>query len=508
MDNVGVNEDSKEVTDVAAEEQDSNVSSFKNPMTKTKRVTSETNKNNLLILSPSERFSVVKEIEKQIDDEDFQEVIKKLTDNELITLSAIVGGKSKTLAGDIFADFMKDTGADWNQGLEYDGKDLNVRPIPVNKNMKGTLSGNKAVLKFSNFLGVGGVTQIPLWHSGFWISLNPISEVDIIDLEIRIGENQIALGRKTNGAVFSNDEVVYNRILMDFVISHMSDTTIKLNDDEDIRDYMCMQDMYTIILGLIEAIKPNGFNVLLACKNAVKLDKKNGMKCDYSVSGTVDPKKLLWVNRNGLSKDQIKHMTSRSPYSVSTEDVVSYQDNLSVLNDKEVNITTTSDNVITIIIKVPTIQEHISHGTMWVESVIDMVEDLLGNDNSEEAKNIKINEMSKATLLNTYLHFIKEIRTDDGVNVTDSSDISEVLNLFVKDKELYGAVVREIKSYINENKISVIGTPVYTCPTCKEDQDGGPGAFTEIIPLNVISTFFDLSTLRKSQAMKRENFTS
>ena len=60
-----------------------------------------------------------------------------------------------------------------------------------------------------------------------------------------------------------------------------------------------------------------------------------------------------------------------------------------------------------------------------------------------------------------------------------------------------------MRDYISETAIAVVATPSYTCPKCKEEQSPDENSdFKNLIPLNMVETFFDLCALRELKARK------
>jgi hypothetical protein len=462
-----------------------------------------------LIYGPTGKYKDVVHFTEVLEDEELLKEIDKLDlkEDDYTSFYVAKEGMDKTYRDGVFDSIDLSNG--FTQRIRVDGKDLAIRRVPVKTKSKSNLSGKRLKLAFSEYLGVSGIVQIPLFNSGFWIMLNPITEAKIIDLEVRIGKNLIKLGRDTNGAVFSNDSVIYNEILMDFIMDNIASSTLDLDDDDDIRDYIDMRDFNTLILGLVESISPKGFNTVLSCKNVLNFDKESGVKCNFTLSANVDPKLLLFVNKSFLTDRQLKIMSMRNPNTISKDTVKEYMNESELGKDKVVNVKTSVGSPLTITLKTPNVKEHIEHGVNWVESIINMVDELLEEDTSEEARSYKIEQMSKTSMLHTYIHFIKSIETDTGIKASSYNDISEVLELITMDRDAFTSFVEEVRKYISENVLTMIGTPVYTCPECKEDQqvneDDSP--FKEIIPLNIVSTFFDLGALKKVIMMEREVLT-
>jgi len=391
--------------------------------------------------------------------------------------------------------------------VNYSDKEMNIRTIPIKSN--GKLSGDAGVAKFTASLGIGSITQIPLWHSGISVTINPPKDDELINLEIALANNQIELGRETNTLIYSNYSVVFNRLVTDFIIDHIIGTTVKLDADSDLRDLIKVQDLPILVLGLINSIYPEGYNITRTCKNTLVLDNDGKPLCDYIAVGTVKPKRLLKVNRKSLTNKALLHMSKRSPNSTTIDEVKEYQLSISALEDEEVTLTGSNGTKINMTLSTPTLADYIDNGEAWIDNVISKTESIFTDSDSDEIKNNKVRDTLNAVILGIYNVYIKKITHSDGSTVEDRETIDRVLDSISSDSSILTGYLDYIKSYIDKTAIAIVATPNYTCPACaakEQDADQAEikkGAFKEFLPINVLEHFFDLSALRTSIVRER-----
>ena len=121
-------------------------------------------------------------------------------------------------------------------------------------------------------MGVGEVTQIPLWHSGFWITIRPPKSSDVINIEYELAKNVINLGRQTNTLVFSNSSVLFNKIVAEYILKHISETSLKLPADEDLLDYIDVRDLNLMVIGMIASMYPRSIPITKSCINSTVIE--------------------------------------------------------------------------------------------------------------------------------------------------------------------------------------------------------------------------------------------
>lgn len=377
-------------------------------------------------------------------------------------------------------------------------KELVPRKLPFSN------SKNPEVLKakFNSALGLGDVIQMPLYHSGFWITIRPPKDNDLLSLQHAINKEIIALGRTTQTMIHSNYSVILNRLVLDFILDHVSDTTLKV-DKSELKKYIVTNDIELIVLGLICSIYPDGYNYSRNCRNITEFKEDGTPKCIDYITGKINPMKTLFVNRKVLTRDALVHMAKRSPNSMTIEDVENYRAKISKFDNFELEVVGENGTVFNIVLSVPDIENYTHKGQVWVEEIISMAEELFTDTETEEGKNRKVLEMMYTMVLGLYATYIKSISIKDSdVEIEEYSDILDTLHSLSSDQIVIDSVITGVKNFINKTTIAVVAIPNYTCPTCNTEQSDSDNELThhddfkELIPLNVLESFFDLCVMR------------
>lgn len=410
---------------------------------------------------------------------------------------SIRGGKNSQ-ASDVYVEALDNPENEFTNHLEHSDKVLAPNTLKINSKMD-VLSNQNAIALFSKALGIGELVEVPLWHSGFWVTLRPPKQSEIIVLESNIANLSVQLGALTSTIIYSNYSVIAIRMLMDFIKDHIQNSSLKLSPEDDILDYINIQDLQPLVLGVIISMYPKGAPITRSCVNTIVLDDDNVPKCDYSIRGVLDPKKLLFVNRKALSSEHINQMIKRLPNSVTIDDVKNYQLTLDRIKPHKIEFNTEAEDVkINLTISLPSIKEYITAGEEWVNDIIYKSEELFTDADNQEAKDKKVDEMLSTFVLGLYSTFITEIENvNEGKKVVDKATIINLLELFSGDRVILKDYIPKITKFITDTAVAIVATPTFVCPKCNANQAVSENpAFKELIPLNIIESFFDLSTLR------------
>lgn len=406
----------------------------------------------------------------------------------------VLEGERYTVKDGVYLDNLKENESNMVNNIQYGDKDLNLRYPP--SGVRGETTGNVAIAKINSILNIGEITQVPLWHSGFWVTFKSPTQKALINLDLAIANSQITLGRDTNTLIFSNYQVVFNRIIIEFLLDHITAYTIKLPEDKQLEDFILIQDYYPLILGLLSSMYPNGIFNTRGCANVAKVNDEGSPACDYVINSTLDPKKLLWVNRKALTKPMLEHMSNRRTTSVSAESVIEYQKSVAQLLDRELDLETENGVPVKILFSSPTLAEYTDRGEYWVNEIIQETESLFSEGDTADKKNEKILDMMSTKLLGVYNTYVKEIKVQDLV-VKDQQTIEETLATIGIEEKILESFFKSVAKYITESAIAMVAIPSYICPKCGVDHsEGRAGVFKSFIPLNLVEHFFVLSAFR------------
>lgn len=384
----------------------------------------------------------------------------------------------------VYKDTLEDPEALFEQGVKSESGILAASASKFKHVENETLKGERAVMRLMSHLGLGAVFRVPLWNSGFWITLKAPSEADILELQREIISDKILLGRSSYGLAHSNTTSYMVDRVLDFALKHMYQSTLKTS--EDIRGLISCHDIPTIIWGLACTIWPHGFQYQRACTTDIE-------KCQHIVKERLNLGKILWTNTKSLSQWQIAHMTSLASNSMEVDQVQRYKKESLKSQNRLVVVNKGTDKEIKFVLKVPTATQYIESGYKWIGEITDVINKSITSDKSTNEKNSFIASNGKATALRQYTHWISSIEFNTNV-IEDIETIETTLDALSADDAIREQLMNFIAKYINETTITVIGIPVYDCPNCGAEQTSPVELprHTNLIPIDVYTTFFTL----------------
>ena len=350
------------------------------------------------------------------------------------------------------------------------------------------LTGEKAINYVRGQQGMGTTTKVPLWHSGFWITINAPDEVELLDLNRRIAQSKIKLGRYTAGAVFANTRAYTSDILVDFALSHMIATSVKVPDTVELKTLILVHDIPALIWGIACTVWPNGFRYRSACM-------AEPATCNHIVEDKLNLNWIYHADTQALSASQIAHMVNSSKDVMTYDSVKTYQDQFLKNQGREVTIYPGEDKQIKFLLKTPTALEYIQHGSRWIENAVATVVASLGMDADDNARDTYIQKTAQTNVMRNYSHWVKKIIVgDDNVTIEDTETIEATLGTLSGQDDLRNKFDEAVAKYIDDSVMSLIGVYAYDCPMCNKDQTPEKvlPRFSNIIPLDAYQLFFTL----------------
>lgn len=454
----------------------------------------EFDKGNLSTPLPGSKADKILEFTEEFKKKDVGEIAKHFSKEDILANQIVGDGYKNIHTKDTYYDNLDNPNNEFVNMLNYGDKKLYSTFMAQNLS-KGVVNGTGAISAFSKALGIGEIVQIPLWNSGIWVSIKPPKQSEIINLENSIASATIKVGRETSGFIYSNYGVVANKYIADFIKEHIYEHNVKLGANEDLFDYIMVNDYEPLVLGLLATMYPTGLPYTRTCDNTMHLDDNGMPKCHYNVSVKLDPLKLLFVNRKALTKQHLLHMCNKVNSKVSTDEIREYQATLSALKTKEAVFESENGKHVTMEFKVPSLSKYLEIGTSWVEDVKAKIEAIFTDGDTPETKNTKTNNFLLSYLLGIYNSYIYKLKMDEFV-VEDEPTKNSILEMLSMDTGVVETYIEKIKEYISNSTVSIVATPVYTCPNCKKEQGKEMEGFKGLIPLNVVENFFDHSALR------------
>ena len=347
---------------------------------------------------------------------------------------------------------------------------------PKFKEKEGTsFTGEKAVLRMQSLLGMGGIIQIPLWHSGFWITFKAPTEAAMLELNRRIADEKIALGRQTYGLAFANTSVIFAGHIMDFAMNHIYETSIKEKDGLNIREKISSLDIPLIAWGLACIIWPRGFAYARAVMDASGEQNK-------IIREKINVGKLLWTDTSALTPWQIAHMASRHGGNMTTDSLDRYRNEFTRGQGRTLKLS----DVVSVELRVPNLDQYLTSGQAWVNNIVSMVDRAFGLPPDEDVRNEYIRDQGKATNMRQYSHWCKSIVVGEDVT-EDQETLDKMFDALSSDDGIRDAYFAGIKDYMEDATISIVAVP-----TLEEEGKMELPRFPHLLPLDAMSVFFIL----------------
>ncbi len=352
------------------------------------------------------------------------------------------------------------------------------------------LTGERGILRVNALLGRGSIIQIPLWHSGFWITFKCPKETQLQDMHQRMADEKIKFGRITHGLAFANYTVFSAAALVDLAMECTYETSVKdLTSGADLRSMISSLDLNTIAWGMACAIWPRGFQYTRS------LLDESGQKTN-TIQEKLNVGSLLWVDDNSIDDWQRGHMANRTSSSMTKEAVKIYREHFTRGKSKSYSL----DDKISMTLRVPSLDQFLNAGQLWVNETVAGVNAAFTQETSQAQRNQMILNRGKATSLRQYVHWVEsfEFPTLNKVMDDEPTIAEECSSLSGDDviREKYYEVMRE---FINDSTIAIIATPLANDEEKKQTSE----KFPWLLPLDPISTFFILLSQKVAQIQQR-----
>lgn len=380
-------------------------------------------------------------------------------------------------------------GSSFLQYLETESNKLGFSAPALREGGPGTYTGEKAVMRVRSILGLGGIVSIPLWHSGFWITLSTPQEGALIELQRRLQEEKIELGRETFGLVFSNEQSYTNSFLLDFVIEHVYEYSARVDSANDLRPLIKIQDLNILFWGLACLVWPRGFDYVRS------LTTKEGIENHDTISAKINVGKLMWVDNASFDERQRAHMLNRQRGQMTVEKIKDYQTNFipTLAGGRRITIR----EGLEMVIDSTDVDNYIRDGAQWINGIVQTVDSTFTQAAPTEAeRNRMISTHSRASKLRNYGAWVKSVIVD-GTENTEREDVASLLDVLSVDEEIATFVEGEITKFIDDATRAIIAIPETS------GKETGLPRFPNLIPIDVLNTFFTLLAQRVNIISRR-----
>jgi len=377
--------------------------------------------------------------------------------------------------------------AKYRQSVQSEKGPLTAGGLKFNDAVNTPLSGERAVLRVRALTGLGSVIMVPLWHSGFWLTLKAPTESALLELDRRLNEEKIELGRLTWGLAYANNSVFFAGWLMDFALSHVYDTSLKPEVSANLRSRISALDIPLVVWGLACTIWPNGFPYARAVMDQTNQQNK-------IIKEKVNVGKLLWVDTASLTPWQIAHMAQRHGSSMTAESLERYKNEFTRGKGRNIKLT---ENLI-MALRTPNVDEYLTSGQKWVNTIVAMVDKAFGMEGNADIRDKYIMDQGKATNMRQYGHFVESLEAGGSI-IEDAETLDETLDVLSSNDDIATEYFKGIKEFVEDSTIAMIAIPVTEAAEVSDLP-----RFPHLLPLDVMSVFFTLTVQKVAQIQSRE----
>src|ERR1700752_155348 len=401
---------------------------------------------------------------------------------------------------DTFLTTLEDEKADFQQTLNFNEARYGSHEVKFKERQNSTFDGELAVLRTISHLGLGSTWNTGLFNSGIWITFKPPSEEDLVELYRQLTADQIEMGRSSYGLVYANTSSFVIERLCRFAMQHVYRINSKPDEigPANALSLIKAQDISSLLWGFACTMFPKGFGYKRACM-------ADPTKCQHLLSETLNLRKLQVINRSALTDRQKAHMAEhRGQTKLTTQDMKLYESEMIRAQNRRVVINQGEKNEIAFMLRSPSIAEYIETGHRWIDDMVNTVEQVLGSSSTFDERNKLIDAKSRATIMRQYCHWVSSIEFDSNL-IEDQISIERTISSISGDKVIRETFLTEIKKFIENSSVAIIGIPTYDCPSCGKANEG-PITYphrTSMIPLDVIQLFFVLLTQKHRDLANR-----
>lgn len=374
-------------------------------------------------------------------------------------------------------------GVKFEQGLYNPENDSLLGFKALKHNVKGDiLKGDAAIMKAIDALNIGKPYQVPLPHTGIWVTLMPPSEWDLVTFYNLHDRDKIMLGRNTHGFIFSSLSVKANHDIFNFILKNIKESNVKDLSVSDLGKIININDLPILIWGFAATIYPQGFPYRRRCRECGNIE---------SINLSLD--KMYHLANEKLTDDQKKLYTRRGRNAVTVEEVKAYQRQSNGVDDNFFKFKGVEAHL-----KQPSLKDYFEDGLTWIDEVIDQYDrTIIRGDYTEDEKLMVLQGYVNSSILRSYSHYIGKF-VIDGKEIVGREEIRKIVSIYGSDKSFIGDFISNVFDFRNKSILAGIGIYEYNCKACNAEQTADEGELTvsNVIPISATHLFFLMFTIK------------
>jgi len=384
------------------------------------------------------------------------------------------------------------------------------------------LSGDAARRRIQAMLGTGENVVWRLWHSGFTVQLGGFTPGEIFTFQTQLLTMVEDVGMKTNGQIISADDAHLLCHMTDFVLDHVTDTTIKGWTKAIIEEHLDVRDLYTLLVGGLAAMYPRGYPFVRDC--TYKFDSEGS--CDWSTLKAVknvdelvrlDFRMVTHIDTDRFTAKQAR-LINMPMQSVTLKDIEDYRNDFKDLAITSGPLNEQGKAIYKVVIRAPMYKDYRLECKRWLSDVVMSVDRALetapdlGLKASTERRQNAIRMLISRLTAQRHSSWIREIIEEStgttwtcgGENVGEMGwktreEVMDRLGDLSASDEVSDALIDAVEDFKAKYTHAFVGIPNYKCPACGRGQSRKSDKRPGIIPIPVVHYFFVIMVLSSGQ---------
>lgn len=410
--------------------------------------------------------------------------------------STLISGAQAAPVTGVLEEALARPGSKWTQGMTHNGE-IYRSVIPSFSTPSNTeLSGEQGLQRAYSHMGMGDMFHAAMWNSGFWVTFTPAPEVVWMNINRLLGTNVMGISRETYGLLHSTATSLAVSTIINSLLPYVYATTVnaKQMTIRDIPKYLKTNDEHDFIWGFIAANFSRGVNIDRSCV-------ANPNKCRAVISERLDVTELQICDETLLPPENIPHMRMRGHGQMSLESVIEYQKRMDTHISSVITLTSSSGASAKFHLKVPSSEKKSRMSDAYIAEIKSNILATVTDESPPDSRQVIYEELSSATELCLYQHWVDRISIVDGNNnvITDEKTISSTMAAWSRDPSLRDQFFEAMNKFISHSCASVIGLEPLTCPQCGSSHSRPEQALRgaiDYVPLDIIQVFSSLADFK------------
>lgn len=400
---------------------------------------------------------------------------------------------------------LADPNRQWERAVKHGQHRVGSRDLRNPTSDRQPLTGRAAVTAYrgsANNGSIGG--QIVCWSSGLSLKFDPLSNSQRYKFHHALTSDRIRAGRSTFGQALSAHMVYSVEAVLEAAESVYSGGNSSLRADVSLGDAILATDFQTLVWGLAQSTYPDGFDMARACIAQPSI-------CNHVVYQRVAPRRMWLVDRTGVSDAQRAMLYDTPRMSMGPDELEKYRKASPRAHQKTVDVLREDGSAVTYVFRVPTLNQMISSGRMWIDEINAAVVGTIGEKASLKERNDMMMDLMRAAAARQYIHWVESIKFPGHEQViTKQEDIARVLEEGVSASDIdLNNFIQAVRNFYEEMTVATVVVSNFVCPACGKHQMRAEGTEAEdeqppfYIPVEAMNTFFGLTYLHLVALAKR-----